>query len=395
MPFVTLAYMLRGVDLEAVFIVMIKFFIFMQILNCSAILVAVSNKLKISMYISTFIIMIMMFFLYCSSFILGYGLVYENSLTNVNTRQELYISFFFEGIILAIFICGSIALLSPPTSNRVFPFRVLLTVILLASFLFVFSGITSFSVSDGLEVIVALSVMVLIFIILLTVCERDQWSLRIRRSLPKSLFLRILLFPFYTGAACGIVWFFIVVLILGCVELFRAIFLYTPSNIHLLQFTNKNNESGVFFICGYLIFAFNYGITAMLIRGYYFKKLNSKYVIVIASGLLLVFTLGSMLLYFFVMICLTNNFATSSNPFDDYSNNFISALNPFCDFGEEFFRIPRIIGMMYWFIVLLIPLVRWYKNRLGTFNPDVKEPISYAEAREIVKNIELQIKQKK
>ncbi|MDR2643844.1 MAG: hypothetical protein LBC74_13760 [Planctomycetaceae bacterium] len=381
MPFVTLAYLLRGIDLEIVFIVMIELFIIMQALNCFAILVASSNKLKGSTYMSTFIVVVVSSFLYCVLVSAGVGLIYFNTLYSTYAWDGLCILFSLEFACIALFICGSIAMLSPPTSNRILPIRILLTAIFLASVLAAFSELFHASKNDMFMGIEIISLFTLGVIIVSIACERDQWSTRIRRSLPKSLLRRILLFPFYTGAACGIVWFFMMLLVIFFID---AVLLINNT----LGLFGSTTDQKMQFIFGCVIFSFDYSITAMLIRSSYLKKSDSKYVAVIALILLLIFTLGSMLLYFFIMVCINDPNITVSDPLRDYSENLLSALNPFCDFGEDHFTVLRIYGMMLWSFILFIPLLNWYKQRLGSFNSSIEESITYDEACKIIKDLE-------
>ncbi|MDR1484036.1 MAG: hypothetical protein LBT09_04345 [Planctomycetaceae bacterium] len=390
LPFVTLAYMLRGIDLEVVFVAMFEIFVVLQVLNSFAIFLASLNKLKIFIYISTFIVFGVSFFVYCCLVGGTFALIYRNILQEKMGWEGLCVLSFLECIFFALFICGSIAMFSPPTSNRMFPLRVLLTIIFLSSILVAFFDVFDFywsskDVFQGIEIV---GVFGLPFLILFISCERDQWSTRIRRSLPKSLILRILLFPFYTGAACGIVWFFMVVLAIYFIDI-------SVADLKLFQTTTHNGDTAIKWGFGVLMFSFDYSVTAMLIRSRYFKKLDTRYVLLIALFLLLLFTLGSMLIYFFIMILVSGPNGTSANPLHDYGSNLVSALNPFCDSDNNVFTLPRVIGMTYWFFLLLIPLAAWYRNRLGNFNPNVKESITYDEAREIIKNTELQTKDKR
>ncbi|MDR0390497.1 MAG: hypothetical protein LBH59_01215 [Planctomycetaceae bacterium] len=396
MPFVTLAYMLRGIGLDVVLIIMCEIFIIVQILNAFAIFVASSSKLKISAYVSIFIVTIASFCMYCFLIPVCASLIYNDNSSYMN--EVLRIAFFLESIFLALFICGSIAMFSPPTSNRILPVRVLLTIILLIAIVYAFWGdfFPALSWHEDLLIVEVVSFVILPFIVLSIACERDQWSIRIRRNLPKSLLLRIILFPFYTGAACGIVWFFLILLTLCFLEL-----IFINDSISPILFRSffgiHHGYMQIHVILGILFFTFNYSVTAMLIRSAFFKKLDTYFVILIVLLMLLTFTLGSMLCYFLVSILANDSSYLVHDPFGEYASSFYSALNPFCDLseGNEYFKFPRNIGVMFWFFVLLIPLARWYANRLKNFNPNIQELLTYEEAREIIKNTELQPKEKK
>ncbi|MDR1484283.1 MAG: hypothetical protein LBT09_05625 [Planctomycetaceae bacterium] len=383
MPFVTLAYILRGIDLEVVFVVMIESFIVTQMLNSFAIFIASSNKMKFSPILSTFIVLAGSFLVYY--FVVSelyIQIIIDGRLNSKSLCEAFYPLFCLPSTLITFFICGSIAMFSPLASNRIFPLRVSLTVVFFIVILLVLSECFFGLAKDAFFRVEMCCLIFMPFIIAMVTCERDQWSTRIRRSLPKSLVCRIFLFPFYTGAACGLVWIFIIVFVLFAIDIKLGI---SSAFTHYHVFFGTDGRIKIFFTVGICIFTFNYCVTAMLIRSAFFKKWDSKYVIFIALILLLIFTFGSMLLYILIAIFINNpNTIMPRNPFRNYSESLFSALNPFSDFDKQYFESMRASGMILWFFVLLLPLHKWYAKRLGTFNPNVEESITYDEARKIV-----------
>jgi hypothetical protein len=380
-PFLTLAYAMRGIDVKSILVVLILIFIAIQVLNSFAIFIASSNKIEISPYASTIIILAACIGIFFLLMICTHELLYKSDNKSVYFWHIFRILFFLGSILISVFICGSIAMFSPSSSNRVFPFRVTLTSILVLAILLSFSGISYWPVPENLLVVEILSLFALPFLILLIACERDQWSARVRRNIPQSLVWRSLIFPFYSGAACGIAWIFLIMASLFLIDR-TALF---PSSSGLNPF---NFRMGINFIIGLIIFTFNYGMTAMLIRSWFFKKKETIYVLLIVIILLLTFTIGSILIYFLIAFIgeLSNSMP---NLFYGYSRSFLSALNPFYDLNNTtFYQDTRVYGMLLWFVILCIPLAKWYSQRLGDFNPNVKEEITYEEAREIIKNID-------
>jgi hypothetical protein len=88
------------------------------------------------------------------------------------------------------------------------------------------------------------------------------------------------------------------------------------------------------------------------------------------------------------MITMGESNVAMNNPLESYSQELISACNPFCDIGQDRFSTVRSIGMIIWFLVLIIPLTKWYSKQLRNFNPDIKESITYDEAYKIVHDAE-------
>jgi hypothetical protein len=357
---------------------MIHLFIIFQILNSFAILVASTTKFKFSMYISSIIAGGASFVLYFATAQMIFQLLYANA--REVESVVFYILLYCETILFSLFTCGSVAMLSPLYSNRMFPFRVLVTAIFFISFLVAYSGIFHSS-RDACNAFVVISLTVMPFLILAVVCERDQWSNRIRRSLPKSFICRVILFPFYTGAACGIVWIFIMMAALFLIDNFFSSYNF----FHISIYSDTIEMEFLFRI---VIFSFNYCVTAMLIRSCFFKRFDSRFVIIIGLVLFLMFTLGSMLIYLFLEIS-AEDFSRARDPFVGYSESALSLFNPFCDIETVLAKWWRIRGMLFWFLVLLILLARWYASRFIYFNQNIEEPISYEDAKKIIPNNEI------
>jgi hypothetical protein len=369
MPFVALAYSLRGIDLIIILEIMIQIFMLIQVLNSIAIFVASSNKFKFSTYLSSLVAGGVSFLVYLGVIELTLEVI---CITDTSIKEVFYFLLYFESVFLAIFISSSTVTLSASTSNRMFAFRILLTAIFVISFLGACSGIFWKPIDEACAAVAGFSLMFAPFLILAAVCEPDQWSTRIRQHLPKSLIYRAILFPFCTGSPCGIVWIFLMMAaILGVDKVFvvKTIFSY----------------SIIFFWLGIIIFTFNYSVTAMLIRSWCFKKLDTKYVPIIALVLLLTFTVGSMLLH---LILISSLDFTEYNPFIGYSVGPLSALNPFCAFENWQFKEQDLNGMLIWFVLLMILLIGWYSKRLVHFNSNIEEPMTCEEARKFIQNIE-------
>jgi len=109
----------------------------------------------------------------------------------------------------------SVLLLSPPRSNRFLPFRLTLTGIWLAGLMALMVGMfVHGTVSDEL---LALWVMpgtwLLLLLVQISECMADIPSYRTLRRVPRSFLGRVVAFPFFTGGVQGTVW--ALVLLLG------------------------------------------------------------------------------------------------------------------------------------------------------------------------------------
>ncbi|MDR1289992.1 MAG: hypothetical protein LBK06_02200, partial [Planctomycetaceae bacterium] len=275
MPFVTLAYLLRGVDIQTVVWMFTTIFIVIQILNSMAIFMAVSAK-KTNTSITGQAVLSCLVMLILSFIILPWLFFYVSSLF---MSSHSWVNFFcfvlFSCECIAVIICASASALSPPTSNRAFPIRVLLMslflidVIILVGISKIFVGMFPLEIYFSIE---TFALFGLIIMIIKVAHEQDQWSNRIRRSLPKSRLQRAILFPFYSGAANGIVWVIIMVLLVGILE---KVLLSGTDTGHF-QIEVDSNGVRLSLLLGGFIFAFDYAVTAMLIRCWLFRRFNPK-----------------------------------------------------------------------------------------------------------------------
>ncbi|MDR2643813.1 MAG: hypothetical protein LBC74_13590, partial [Planctomycetaceae bacterium] len=295
MPFVTMAYLWRGLEPQTIVIVFAIIFILLQILNAYAILVALSGKTKnanIQTLFSTFIL-----FFFSNGFLADmiHILIMKGS-SSFLLNPIFYISIVLSIGFIALLMCGATVVISPPNSNRSFPMRISLTSIFLITvgLIVVLSKFFSTLPLTYYTYVAAITLIALITLTIFMVCERDQWSTRIRRNLPKSFFLRMIVFPFYSGAACGIVWILMMVFFIG---IFEMLLIPNTTDLRFFQIKYEDNEIHIPLLLALVIFTFNYGVTAMLIRSWFFKKLDSAHVKTILICLLLIFSLGSFLIY--------------------------------------------------------------------------------------------------
>ncbi|MDR2761065.1 MAG: hypothetical protein LBB88_00505, partial [Planctomycetaceae bacterium] len=374
-PFVTIAFLLRGVDPKGVVTMFMAVFILIQGLNCFAIFAACSKN-KWSAYQTIIPIMLISFLTYISLGSFSFHLFFFGS----SIWFDLWIPLFLSIAFIAIMICAAITLLMPPMSNRAFPMRILLMVLFVVTIAAIV--IQAFITNVSYEFYGSFETIVFIFLFVLsmtTVCESDSWSIRIRRGLPKSFFKRAILFPFYDGAACGIIWILMIILTMGILENI----LLPDNKFFTIEITNDGLRLPL--LTGCLFFALNYAITAMLIRSWVLKKLKPAHVKFIILILLFLFIVGSFGIY------LVNNLSTDFSTIDqvvieNYSTSVLSMLNPVCDMVDptdnlsmDYLQIreKRVLGLMIWSAISLVLLAIWYKQRLRNFSANFKEPLSY------------------
>lgn len=106
------------------------------------------------------------------------------------------------------------ALLSPPPSNRLMPFKIMLLAVpigywiavlaLVKLFLSLFGPISSSEYLDLIQIMERTIAVTGWLAWCIAVSERLEWNRRVLAQVPRTRWLRVLAFPFYTGAANGL-----------------------------------------------------------------------------------------------------------------------------------------------------------------------------------------------
>jgi len=143
-----------------------------------------------------------------------------------------------------VILAGAISRVAPTNTNRIMPFRITYTVYLIltlgGSFLISRYLGTSAMVLDTLPVLmVFVHYFFFLTLIVISTCGRDNWGLRLKRTIPNNLILRCLLFPFYSGAINGIVWLIgiagvLLVGLFGAAAIVKSGRITDPSDVHEL-----------------------------------------------------------------------------------------------------------------------------------------------------------------
>ena len=249
--------------------------------------------------------------------------------------------------ILCFLLTAAVTTIAPPTANRMLPLRIVISMAFLLSLAycgFLFGWSSDFFKGWSFSWLCALPPT-----LLLAVCERETWTYRIKKTIPHNFVFRMLVFPFYTGSPCGLAWIF---LLFGGVALTAA-----NGGILVVPFSGDLTEGLLA-----LLFAFNYCVTAMLLRSFVFPKVSPGKTWAVAVVLLLFFTFGSILTYYLTYGDKTFDFG------DGYSEHFLSALNPFL-LMASYDQTYRTIAAIGWAILLIFPFIFWFGLRIREFTP--------------------------
>ncbi len=370
-PFVTLAYLLRGLDFEHMIITFLGVFMTIQLLNAFVIAVFSNVKTYVQMFVGLGI----------GLFAALFGFTGVAELLDRHFRLMsafgsdewfAFLSMFLaETALILLFLAAAVACISPFTSNRMFPIRLVVTAVYLLSLAYCGLSFWATGEIEFLDGWCGSWMFALVPLFFLAICERESWSFRMKKTIPRNVLLRIVCFPFYTGSPCGLVW----VALLGA-GLTAVFALATDRGFRSLS-------AGVDISIVYFgLFVLDYGISALLIRSFFLPtKVPPDKTWAVVLSLLLVFTLGSLILY-----GLTVNDGGLFDSSDGYSQHIFSAMNPFM-MGAQYDQTNRIFASTAWAAIIALPFVVWFGMKIRRFSPtDPTDIMTIDDAIAIVKH---------
>ncbi len=221
-PFLALTYLMRGLDISTIFIFMYLAFFSIQVLNCFALLFGTMNISPVLRIIIGCIIGLGILGWLADNGLFGSGSFMGSfdSFYDFMIFQMLTMQFF-------LFLGGTMILLaanaiSPITSSRMTRLRIFLSVNIFLSL--IVGGIYSYleSSKEPLIFFEIFSLFLLAIFFAIALCERTVRSKRQVLQIPKNPLLRIIEYPFFTGAGSGIVWCILMTIIIFVVDIIQC-----------------------------------------------------------------------------------------------------------------------------------------------------------------------------
>jgi hypothetical protein len=211
MPFMVLTYLLRGIDLPTVFFILVNCFALCAVANALGLFAgAVAGGWLIRGLVAAgaVLLMIWTFFaiLEIVADVLRYGFdeLIDYGIASWAAVGTLLL---IEASAVGLLYVFAVAFLSPGTSNRMMAPR------LYATGCWAVTGAVAllWSIANArmepLATWAEMATVVLSVLIVAAVGERDAWSVRVRRTIPRNPLRRLGAFLVYTGSAGGLLWY--------------------------------------------------------------------------------------------------------------------------------------------------------------------------------------------
>jgi len=272
-PFVTFTYLLRGIDFPTIFLVIAASFLLSVTASQLAIFLA---ALPVSVYVRVLIWLAfagMMMALLPALFDGHSGVLSSIIIWGVNGWAGLWEAWPQLGTLLALDIVAlglfhvlTVALFMPPAANRTLRVRIYLTIAWLVS------GVLAAAWADELGFDEPMALWgygwwgFLACCMIVAVSERTSWGPRITRTIPANPLLRAGAFVLYTGAAGGVTWVVIMILL-------TAAALGSGMGGMTTMTWGPGIREDVEILMGLTFFAFAYSMTAALLRRYVLRRI--------------------------------------------------------------------------------------------------------------------------
>ncbi|MDR1962954.1 MAG: hypothetical protein LBQ50_04170 [Planctomycetaceae bacterium] len=353
LPFLCVAYLMKGLDLRAVFYGAISYFCLIQIQYFVTVAFFAGAKNYTRIGVITLPLLLLQYLLVLFG-IYGLPVVAVSSLHAPRVFVDI-LSFFFLAM-LSAFLLATVQFV-PKTSNRMFPIRVMFFVIQLLLSAAVLIGLV---LKKDLNNEIFLTIFIdflyfcftIPFLFLFCICERDTVSERIKQTIPFSFCRRLLAFPFYTGAANAMVWCVLTLLLEGVV-------IYVPFLFFRSSIFNDYEALRSGFNFGLLFF--NYCATTLL----FYNLLLYRWISRTRNWMFPFILVAVFILFVLFANWIARFFSVSINMYKILEKlPFLPIFIP--DMSEAFYSLQLSIGIS-WFLVLAVIGLPWLRRHFKEF----------------------------
>jgi ABC-type transport system involved in multi-copper enzyme maturation permease subunit len=369
-PFMTFTYLLRGLDIPSILLILLMDFLVVLAATMLAVFIAAvpaHRGVKGGMFLLAFGGLVFVFFMAMAASV---QIIEQRGMMRMDTGE-------FWAMVAAIaaavlcemgqYFVWSVALVSPPSANRALSVRLYTAMRCLLS-LGAFGGI-AYMIREPMPIYVWqwLTLGLAILQMTISISERDHWGPRVTRMIPRRGSLRCLAFVFYSGAAGGIIFSLLMVvlaLVVGplLVEWLMSRWRVPPGNEHW-------HHSLIMLIAA--LYSYAYAMLAVLCRRTLFaQRLKSSFTWLLWMILV---ALGSALPYIFLLTIPKNslNFERD-NPWILLTNPIASAIS--AAYANEYHAMPDFDNWCLIFVtamacLLTLANLTWFFSQMRAFRP--------------------------
>ncbi|HEY1789387.1 MAG TPA: hypothetical protein VGJ73_14605 [Verrucomicrobiae bacterium] len=356
MPFMAFTNLLRGVDLPTVFFILFYLFLTVCGVNMVAIFfgcIPASRPFKV-----LFAIFGILVSLYMIGRVIAYAFMFMNfgigtTMGGRDFWSTTLTAVAVEAAVTGLFYVMSVAMVSPPSSNRALPIRVYITVIWLLTVLVEVAWLAKHGRSDTFDAWTVPMFVLLLLSLLVVISNSDTLSNRVRRAIPRAPWKRFFAFLFFNGAAGGLVWI---------AAMMAATFLVSFRIFSLFPSYVAGSGDELLSLGAFAVYAFAYALTALFIHRTFFRHRPAK-----IAGLLAVFITAACALTPSIVLFFLNKLTMFSIERLELGNVF----NIFV-MRDDTRLVYHFYFALGWLAVIAALNVRWFFIQLRNFVPPPK-----------------------
>jgi len=379
-PFMTFAYLLRGIDIPTILFVLGQDLLAVLLstqLGLFLASISAPRAFKWFLFLGAFVVLC---YLFAGQVALTSWLIHSGISTVPESRESWAITGVITLAILlntGLLFCWSVALISPPSANRALLGRLFLFgtwLILGAACL----GMSAYGWRMGghhgpVGVWTGCSVVCFCIQLLVSINERDSWGPRVARAIPRSRLLRPLAFLFYSGAAGGVL-----LSVIG-VALTLLIGWGWRDTFPTFEFAKQSDEIRETF-AALALYTFCYGMSGVLLRAYLLpNKIRLEFTWVLV---LLLVGLGSSLPWIVAFILYSGHLGRWPEPWWLLTNPFGGiyeiATSRWYSSSQRDFTQLCFLFLAIWAALLVLLSVDWVGKQLARFHPPARRVKSKA-----------------
>jgi len=367
-PFMTFAYLLRGIDLPTIFLLLALGLLNVVLaVQFALFLACIPTSILAKVFLGLFGLGVLLFGMFwglwlgTTAFVVGplFGMPTGGSdfWTGMAT---LALSALLTIGLLYVF---SVAVLSPPSANRMLPVRAYIVgawlVLGIVSALWKYVGGSDTAMLPW----AAISAVFFSIWFAVAVSERSSWGTRIRRRIPKRLLPRAFAFLFTSGSAGGVLW------TVGMIALTLGILVAADGPLAGRP-PSPDFEEVLAVIAGLALYGFAYAMTAAILRRLLFSgrlRIPHYYTWVIAMALL---TIGSL---FPIAVLLLTCYGTGKWSLEALSGGPWTLTNPFYLFSDDS-RAGHLVFAAAWSALMTVVSIPWMVREAAAFKPILSPP---------------------
>ncbi|MGH8024720.1 MAG: hypothetical protein ACRED1_14110 [Limisphaerales bacterium] len=356
MPFMAFTNLLRGVDLPTIFFILFYLFLIVCGINMMAIFfgcIPASRPIKSFLaMLGAFSCIYLIGAVLNSAFVylrFGMGTTMGGLAFWLTTSAEVAVG----AAVTGLFYMMSVALVSPLSSNRALPLRLYITSLWFLTGLLSVAWSANRSHSNTLSTWAVAMTLLLLGSLVVVLSNSDTLSQRVRRAIPRQRWKRFMVFPFFNGAAGGLVW----------VGTMTAATLLVFSRVSAVFPARAWSPSAWLSLIAAVCYVFAYALTALFIHRTFFPNRTPKIAGLLAGIITAISGLAPSVVLFFM-----NHLSINSIERLELGNVF----NIF-SMRDDNHLIYHIYFSAGWLAVAVLLNARWFGRQVRSFVPPPKE----------------------